>query len=237
MIRILSWNISKRGTNFSKEVVNAVLGHQPKIAILSEYVLASSTIGRGLNAAGYETIGATHLSSRSTGIAIFGSSQIRTSAHELEGLQSRWITVEVPELRLRIAAVHVPGIGDKKAGISKADAWEAVLDFARRQRNENTVIIGDLNTGLPNVDEAGDTFSCVAKFRRLSNTGFVDAWRKCHGQAREYSWYSNYGNGFRLDHAFVSTPLSKLKFRCDYSHIEREEKISNHSIVILELPI
>jgi hypothetical protein len=57
MMRILSWNISKRGTNRSEDVVNAVLGHRPDIAILSEYVLGSSTIGRGLNAAGYETIG------------------------------------------------------------------------------------------------------------------------------------------------------------------------------------
>jgi exodeoxyribonuclease-3 len=236
-MRILSWNISKRGTNRSEDVVNAILGHKPDIAILSEYVLASSTIGRGLNAAGYDTIGTTHLSSRSTGTAIFGRLRFDTSAHELDGLKSRWITLEVPDLRLRIAAVHVPGIGDKNAGISKADAWEAVLEFARRERSENSIIIGDLNTGLPNIDEAGDTFSCVAEFRELSDTGFVDAWRKCHSQAREYSWYSNYGNGFRLDHAFVSTPLSKLNLRCDYSHVEREAKTSNHSILILELPI
>ncbi len=78
---------------------------------------------------------------------------------------------------------------------------------------------------------------CVAQFRELSNIGFIDAWRKCHGQACEYSWYSNVGNGFRLDHAFVSVRLSKLELRCDYSHAEREAKTSDHSILMLDLAI
>jgi len=157
-MRILSWNINKGGTKRSEDIVNAVLRHRPDIAILSEYVLGSLTIGRGLNAAGYDTIGATHLSSTSTGMAIFGRLKIDTSSHELDGLKSRWITLEVPALQLRIVAVHVPGVGDKKAGISKADTWQAILEFARRQHSESSVIIGDLNTGLPKIDEVGNTF-------------------------------------------------------------------------------
>jgi exonuclease III len=180
----------------------------------------------------------THLTSRSTGTAIFGLLRIDTSAHELEGLKSRWITLEILEPKLKIAAIHVPGIGDTQAGISKADAWQAILNFARRHRSESSVVIGDLNTGLP-IDEGGNTpFTCVAEFRELSNIGFVDAWRQCHGPKSEYSWRYHYvGNGYRLGHAFVSASLSKLKLRCDYSHAEREARISKHSVLLLDLPI
>ena len=64
-------------------------------------------------------------------------------------------------------------------------------------------------------------------------------WRHFHGDATEYTWYSlpkggAPANGFRLDHAFATPSLLPRVTACRYSHAEREQKISDHSPMILE---
>ncbi len=72
-----------------------------------------------------------------------------------------------------------------------------------------TLLIGDYNVGVPTVDEQYATFVHSAKFERLPSVGFRDAWREINGaDAGDRSWWSNAGNGFRLDHAFVSETVA-----------------------------
>ena len=54
---------------------------------------------------------------------------------------------------------------------------------------------------------------------------------------KEYSWYSNAGNGFRLDHFFVSKSIKDYVTKCYYNHNYRETKISDHSFMSLEITI
>ena len=56
----------------------------------------------------------------------------------------------------------------------------------------------------------------------------------------EWTWYSTLkggvrGNGFRLDHAFATPSLAPRVTTCQYSHREREGRISDHSMVIVEV--
>jgi hypothetical protein len=39
---------------------------------------------------------------------------------------------------------------------------------------------------------------------RIAEIGFCDLWRRRNPEVREYSWFSTRGNGFRIDHAFLS---------------------------------
>jgi exodeoxyribonuclease III len=67
--------------------------------------------------------------------------------------------------------------------------------------------------------------------------GWINSWRECNKNVRDYSWYSNARNGFRIDYAFIS-PLLKEHLLVNYhSHRERIKIYSDHSILIVELKI
>jgi exonuclease III len=67
--------------------------------------------------------------------------------------------------------------------------------------------------------------------------GFCDLWRRRNPEGREFSWYSTRGNGFRIDHAFLSPALAGRAGAVRYSHEEREARLSDHSVLILDLEV
>jgi exodeoxyribonuclease-3 len=90
------------------------------------------------------------------------------------------------------------------------------------------------------LDETGRTFVCAEHFGRLSTLGWTDMWRHHNPGIMECTWYSKLkggsrGNGFRLDHAFATPSLVPRITTCRYSHAEREARISDDSIVIVEI--
>ena len=98
------------------------------------------------------------------------------------------------------------------------------------------MLVGDLNTGRHLMDEAGSSFFCADAFETLTSGGWVDAWRRQHGDdAREFSWYSTAGNGFRIDHCLVSPGLVDRVGDVRYLHGVREEKVSDHSMLVVEV--
>jgi exonuclease III len=115
----------------------------------------------------------------------------------------------------------------------KKEVFEFLLNQVNENKNENIIIVGDFNTGKHFIDEKGKTFYCSEYFDILETNEMIDAWRLINGEKKEYSWYSNAGSGFRLDHFFIKSNLkSKIK-SCEYVHKYREEKISDHSMMKL----
>ena len=97
------------------------------------------------------------------------------------------------------------------------------------------LVIGDWNTGLRRIDEPGATFFCADRFALMEQRGYVDLWRRQHGpDAREISWVSTRGTGYRIDHAFATAPVAERVTRCDYDHSTRSE-LSDHSALVVEL--
>ena len=130
---------------------------------------------------------------------------------------------------LNIYGCYFPGQDLKK------EVFEFLLSEIKNKGKENIIITGDINTGKHNLDEIGATFyhsDYLDKFERL---GLIDAWRKVNGENKEYTWFSNAGNGFRLDHFYIDENLTDKIVNCEYKHKYREEKISDHSMMILEL--
>src|ERR1039458_7385093 len=102
----------------------------------------------------------------------------------------------------------IPGAKEPE-GAAKTRFWDALLAAAEARISEPLLFVGDFNTGMPLVDEAGSTFVCAEHFARLAALGWIDVWRHFHGGATEYTWYSQPkggapANGFRLDHAFAT---------------------------------
>lgn len=99
----------------------------------------------------------------------------------------------------------------------------------------DVMILGDLNTGKHKIDEIGRTFYQSNYMDEFENKRMIDVFRNVHGNKREYSWFSNSGNGFRIDHIFVSSTLEKHIKDCYYTHSYREDKFSDHSMMTIEL--
>jgi exodeoxyribonuclease III len=119
------------------------------------------------------------------------------------------------------------------------EAKRPVFDFLQSQwaalLGESGVIIGDFNTGKPNIDETGNTFACADCFGELGKSGLVDSWRSRNPETREFSWFSSAKNGFRIDHIFCTVSLDKRVTRIDYLHGAREEKATDHSAMLVEI--
>ena len=95
-------------------------------------------------------------------------------------------------------------------------------------------IVGDFNTVLHGIDETGATFAEDRSFQEPVTLGWLDAWRKVNGSAREYSWFSQRGNGFRIDHALCPPRLAGTVVSARYKHAYREQGISDHSPLIVD---
>ena len=97
------------------------------------------------------------------------------------------------------------------------------------------IITGDINTGKHFQDEKNATFYCSEYIDKLEQKGMIDAWRFVNNGNKEYSWYSNAGNGFRIYHFFVSKVLEESIISCSYNHLPRENKVSDHSLMEIQI--
>ena len=147
----------------------------------------------------------------------------------------RWLEVSFPAHNFGVGLLHIVAAESKGKCEGKTSFWNAVLQAAHNRLAEPFLFIGDFNTGAPFTDEVGNTFACAEHFAKLSAFGWTDMWRHYNRETREGTWYSSKGNGFRLDHAFASPSLRPRIASCRYSHVEREAKVSDHSILIVEV--
>lgn len=97
------------------------------------------------------------------------------------------------------------------------------------------LVIGDFNTGLHYIDEAGATFHCAPHFAGLGQASLIDAWRSRNPDAREFSWYSARGNGFRIDHVFATPTVDGAIVAVAYDQAPRIHGITDHSAIIVDL--
>jgi len=149
------------------------------------------------------------------------------SKYVKEGARQRWLEIEIVEKQLRLLCIHIPGAGDVWG---KEDFWKSVIEYARDNESERAIMIGDFNTGL-DLDAQGTPFKFSNYMSDLLNLGWVDVWRDMNPQKREYSWYSNMGNGFRLDYLYSTKKLTGMVSNVCYHHTERIDGYSDHSIL------
>ena len=131
----------------------------------------------------------------------------------------------------KLLAVHIPGFKDSG---DKKDFWEAIIAHSKIHRNNNLLILGDFNTGL-DIDSEGVSFKHKEFMISLIELGFHDAWRLIHNNKKEFTWYSNKSNGFRLDYGFISN--KEVVLNAYHTHKMRLEKITDHSGLIIELDL
>lgn len=149
----------------------------------------------------------------------------------------RWLPVHIdaPE-PLLLAAMHVPNRVTKR----KYPFLAAALQQAEHWGHERAVLIGDTNSGVPDIDEQSPAFNAVEGgwIGDLQDIGWRDAFRHHAGRRRAYTWYSPNGdNGFRLDQAFLSPAIAAQLRRATHRWAggSRRSGVSDHAALIVDL--
>ena len=229
-MRILTWNIRHGGGARAASIAERVANLAPDIAVLTEYRsnAAGELILDSLRGSGFLFAITNGAPPRTNSVAIVAREPI--SAQPVAGLGAdshRAIRARVADLEL--VALYF-GLDKQKIPL-----FEALSELSSDMLAQDSLLIGDFNTGHHFVDEAGSTFVASDRLKHLETQGWIDVWRSRNPDAREFSWYSTAGNGFRLDHALASPSLNSKISNVRYSHDERLEGLSDHSVLLLEL--
>ena len=104
------------------------------------------------------------------------------------------------------------------------------------------MLIGDTNSGLPDIDEESPAFgeAEVQFMNGMEHRQWNDIYRVLHGDKREYTWYSPNGkNGFRLDEAFVNAQLKShvQSFQYVWGIPGNHNQLSDHAAIIMDLTL
>ena len=135
--------------------------------------------------------------------------------------EGRCITAEYDDYY--VMCVYSPAAGAKLERLSYRLRWEESLRrFVGSLSSKKPVIIcGDLNVAYSDADtcggitaeSAGTTLKEREAFKRLTECGFIDAYRTTYPDASTYTWWSyrngdrKKNNGMRLDYILVPTSL------------------------------
>ncbi|MFK7853668.1 MAG: endonuclease/exonuclease/phosphatase family protein [Granulosicoccus sp.] len=231
-LRVLSWNILQGGGKRADRIAEAIVVCEPDIAILQEYRNGNSA---SVILSGLEQIGLVHrhipkATARKNCVLIASRYPIKISQWNdvLDPALAMTATIDIDKFQLHIHAAHLP---HKKPQIPYL---EALLDMPIAD-NRNSIIIGDLNCGIPFEDSETKTFDNTYLFQQLMKQGWVDTWRSRNLAVKEFSWVSNRGNGYRYDHCLCTTNIDQSIANIAYDHGVRELGISDHSAMILNL--
>ena len=102
-------------------------------------------------------------------------------------LTQRWISTSVPEMKLGLSALYIPGVDSRtrlKSLAGKVQFWDSVIADANARRDTRHVFIGDLNTGAHHIEETRATFHCADRFDAPTACG-LDRYLAARPRSRE----------------------------------------------------
>ena len=228
-ISILSWNIRQGGGSRVDKILAALREDDSEILVLSEFRNNDHglRIRTNLLQRGYEwqvvsaARGATNsvlIASRfPCGSALFASSD--------PNYADNIVRADLPVCRLY--GVYMP---HKK----KHRLFDFLLDDELDEETPS-IIAGDFNSGFNGIDQTGNSFWYEDKLTALKERGYLDAFREIHGDVREYSWFSQQGNGFRYDHIWLHPALRPILQDCHYIDQWRVDGLSDHAAMKIVL--
>lgn len=228
---LITWNLHHGGGIKIVQIIEALENNPADVVVLTEFRdgVNGETIKETLSKQGLTYQCSSVMPSATNGVLIAS----RYELIPLEAISHRLVPVAIPALDLTVLGLHIPGENDKWG---KKEHWEQVLSFAEKHANQRTILVGDFNTGLAQ-DTEGTPFTRGEAMQSLLELGYQDAWRTKHGEQREYTWYSNAENGFRLDYAFLSPALSPHLLLADHQQDVRLSRISDHALLRVVLGV
>ena len=151
----------------------------------------------------------------------------------------RWLLAQIQAPSpFHIGVMHIPNM---HTGF-KVPYHNAILSLVNSWEHGAGLLIGDTNSGLPDIDEESPAFTKTEKafMRGMESACWHDMFRILHGKTRTYTWYSPNGrNGFRLDQAFVNRHLiNKVKsFQYVWGDAGQFRQLSDHAAIVMDVDI
>ncbi len=228
-MKIVSWNIQQGGGTRADSIVQSLLAHKADFIILSEFrnnpsgqlirirLLMDGFIFQSPSTEDKETNGVLIASRQKCNFELFSTA------------------TDFPEAILKCVHSDFAIYGVYLPHKKKHTRFEAIQTELINHPTIHTIIAGDFNSGFNKIDQVSDSFWYEDRLRGLQKLGMLDAYRHFFPVEKEYSWISHQGNGYRYDHTWVSAKLLPNVLKCSYSHVERDTKLSDHSLMILEL--
>ncbi len=230
-MKILTFNIQHGGGTRILKILDSILNHNPDTIVLTEFRQNKNAIiiKESLYKKGYIYSCSSSLEQNKNSVFIASRFHFITSLFPLELEQDTHRAIFAQFKNINILGVY---FAQKEL---KINLFNFIIDNFIELSNNNGLIIGDFNTGNFYEDEEHATFSCTSEFNKLKSNGLIDSWRSRNKGIKEFSWYSHAGNGFRIDHTFSTKTINERIKKIYYSHKEREQKISDHSAMIVEV--
>jgi exodeoxyribonuclease-3 len=242
-IKIINWNIAHPSLSRTHRIAHWLETREENILILTE---TSDSPGCAFLHDRLESFGFNVLFPKKEkdfgAILAFKGFEAQEFKTDLEILPHRApaIICRTPIGEIGIIGVYVPSsvtrneIDGKKAKFQQ----EFTKMIAREiKKKPNLVVCGDLNVLEPN-HQPHYSFLRDWEYRfyeSFKENGLVDAFRLFYPDVCEYSWYGREGYGYRYDHCFISKNISRYIKLCQYLHEPRENRLSDHSAMLLQL--
>ncbi len=221
--RVATLNIRHSGKKHAEALTARLLGYDADVLVVTEFRAndAGERLIGNLQRAGYATSSCDSAKNRNAVMIASRRPIVRSWALDETLDAERLWCVDIGEMV--ICGVLFPNKEEKDP------YWRSLIDAARRGGID--LFIGDFNTGSNALDKdpKGTPFFNADMLRRLVGIGYEDLWRSRHPRVREYSWYSQTKNGFRLDHAFAAPRLAELVTDCKFDHDPRLLGETDHS--------
>ncbi len=241
MLNILSWNILHGGGSRVPDIIKVIEIKEPDIVCLQEFRHGrhSTELLDGLKRLG--------LNQQYTPLTNSARENTVIIASRYEFTVKPLIADKSPVLALNAYFPTLPMNGLDEQGLNlivghfphkKAQLpyFQELLELPTEYQENYSLIVGDLNCGIPFEDSETKSFYATHLFQRLLSKGWIDAWRSRNPKQREFTWISTkHQNGFRYDHAIVSEALNEMVGEINYDHDVRLQKISDHSSLSIQL--
>lgn len=233
MLRLLAWNVRQGGGARLAAIRDAIARHEADIVVISEYRggEAGTRLREALADIGFRYTTRLAPPAGRSGVLIAARRRFRQHGPLGSELPEPYRIVAIELSGIRLCGVYMPNL------LAKVPYWETLIGALTLDTGGAALAIGDFNTCRAYVDEPGAIDRTAYFMDKIEAIGFCDLWRRRNPEGREFSWYSHHGNGFRIDHAFLSPELAARAGAIRYSHAERLAGLSDHSPLILDLDI
>ncbi len=239
-MRLLSWNILAGGGSRCRAIVRLLQRYDADVIVLQETIpTRAADLCHALRKSGYGHGLSAPRSPGERGLCVLARMPLKRVAEAPPPhahIHPRgWLEVEVPDRGWRIAAVYGPAEGPAVPAF-----WNAAAAWLPCRATQPFIMLGDFNAGASRVDARDYRFKAGRAFTGLAEIGLIDLWRREHGDRRDHTWFSHPGSrhrgrGFRIDHAFASPILARRATSCRYDHGVRQRRLSDHSLLIVDL--
>ena len=230
-MRIVALNIRHGGGPRILPIVEYLKSKDPDVVVVSEFRENSNAIvlRRAMLDCGLDSFAAATTKLRENSVGVFARSQFQAKTFPELGIKHTHRVIAAQFSSLTIYGVYFP---QQQA---KAEVFDFFLGGVPSVQSEPQLVVGDFNTGLHGIDEAGETFYCADKMLALTNQGFIDCWRSRNPEERVFTWYTTGGNGFRIDHAFATAAVNDRIKEIGYDHTPRETACTDHSALVIDV--